>query len=112
MVLLRPMFLIAGGNHEDSLAQFKGPGSRHPFAGGESREDHDLVVEHHAALDLLYVNPGAPILVRRDHEDLISARPLTERADRDGNSLARYADRNADPDRSARRGSMVGARDL
>src|SRR3954468_16140062 len=112
MVLLRPIVLLAGGNHEDSLAQFKGSRSRHPFAGGESREDHDLVVEYCVALDLLRVNPGAPILVGRDHEDLISARPLTQRADWDGNSLAGYADRNADPDRSAWRGSMVGARDL
>jgi hypothetical protein len=53
MVLLRPIVLIAGGNHQDSLAQFKGSRSCHPFAGGESREDHDLVVDHHAALNLL-----------------------------------------------------------
>src|SRR5215510_6725901 len=65
--------------------------------------NHDFIAEHRAAFDLLDVRAGTAILIVRDHEHLVSLRPFTQCAHRNGDGLTRGADRYTDPHRGARR---------
>src|SRR5439155_1620130 len=71
----------------------------------------DLVAEHRAGLDLPRARTGLAVLVRRDHEHVVAARSLAQRAHGDGNGRARRAHGNADGHRGARCRRVGGALD-
>src|SRR5213594_2902617 len=102
---------VARDRDAHRIAQLERPRSGHPLSGGEPREDHDLVAEHRAARNLPRVRTGLAVLVRRDHEHLVAARSLAQRAHGDGNGRARRADGNADAHRGARCRRVGGALD-
>jgi hypothetical protein len=59
--------------------------------------NHDLIADHRATFHLPHMSSTLLILVRRDHEHLIAAWPLTQRADRDGNGFTRETNGNSNP---------------
>ena len=66
-------------------------------------EDQDLVAQHRAALHRPHVRAGLAGPVGGDHEHVVAARALAQRAHRNGDRLAGRPDRDLHPHRGAGR---------
>src|SRR2546421_7777701 len=92
-------FRLACGVARDQhgFAQLEGPRRGDLLAGGETTQNHDLVLEHGPALHRLDVRPAPPARVGHDQEDVIAAGPFPQRAHRNRDDRCPGSHRDLDP---------------
>src|SRR5256885_951436 len=102
-------FRLAGGVARDQhgFAQLEGPRRGDLLAGGETTQNHDLVLEHGPALHRLNVRPAPPARVGHDQEDVIAAGPFPQGAHRNRDDRCPGSHRDLDPHGGARRGCVA-----
>src|SRR5438876_1200262 len=65
------------------------PTRRSSDLGGETTQDHDVIVEHRPALHRLHMSASVTCRVGCDEEDVVAAGPLTEGAHRNRHDRGR-----------------------
>src|SRR2546427_5168189 len=77
----------------------------HLLAGGETTQDHDVIVEHRPALHRLHMSASVTCRVGCDEEDVVAGGPLTEGAHRNRHDRGRGSRGDLDAHRgTGRRG--------
>src|SRR5687768_14218729 len=100
---------LAGDRDEYRIAKLERAGRRHLLTECEPAEDHDLVAEHGAARHLPQLRAQLALLVRGEHEDVVAARSLAQRAHRHDDRLRRLSDGHLDAHRGAGRRAASAA---
>src|SRR5262245_60948195 len=114
MSVIERMSVLPAAHDRDErgLAKLERAGRRDLLARREPTMDHDLVTQHRAALDRARMDAGRAVLLRRDHEDVVSARSLAQGVHRNRDRRLRRSDRNTDTHRRARSGCPGIGREL
>src|SRR5919109_3716141 len=81
---------------EGCVAELERARRRDPLTGGEPAQDHHVVPEHRPTLYRSQVRARFAFLVGGDDEDMVTGRPLAQRAHGDGHGRPRRPHRNTD----------------